>query len=59
MNYQLASDLAQLQYRELRRQAAARHGGTGYHRHPSSPVRRRLGFALVEAGLHLLAGETG
>jgi hypothetical protein len=59
VSYQLASDLAHLQYWELRRQAAARQRGTGYHRHPSSPARRRLGFALVEAGLHLLVEETG
>jgi hypothetical protein len=59
MNHQLVSDLARLQYRELRRQAAARQRGTGYHRPPSAPVRRRLGFVLVEAGLHLLVEETG
>jgi hypothetical protein len=60
MNPLLASDLASCHARDLRhlseqhrRQALT----TANRRHRQSPLRRQIGFRLVEAGLHLMAGS--
>jgi hypothetical protein len=61
MNPLLANDLASCHARDLRnlgerhrRQALT----TANRRHRQSPLRRQIGFRLVEAGLHLMAGST-
>jgi hypothetical protein len=69
MNAHLASALAASHVRELRRAADRRRELTGYapldraasnmaghEPRPAPPLRRRLGFTLVEVGLRLLAG---
>jgi hypothetical protein len=57
MNPLLANDLATYHLRDLRhlseqhrRQAQA----TANRRHRQAPLRRQIGFRLVEAGLHLM-----
>ncbi len=61
MNPCLLGSLADSRCREMRREAALRGGGfprpgsppaPGAHRWPR--MRRQVGYALVEAGLHLL-----
>jgi hypothetical protein len=67
MNPWMISDLADSHVREIRRQAAEYRAGalrTGARRSGARPVhdvnrwlrlRHRVGFGLVEAGLHVLA----
>jgi hypothetical protein len=62
MNPWLASALADARCRQLRGEAASRQTGSLYRRsRPShgerrrSRMRRQVGYALVEVGLHLLA----
>jgi hypothetical protein len=50
MSPALASDLARCRISELRRAAGQRGGHAG-----SWPLRRHVGFTLVEVGLRLLA----
>ena len=58
MNPLLASDVARCHARDLR-QLSERHRRqaltTASRRHRPSPLRRHLGFRLMEAGLHLVA----
>ena len=64
MNPQLTSDLATGTTRDLQR-AASQHRRHAESRAPSavtrthrpSPLRRRIGFTLIEAGLALLDGR--
>jgi len=64
MNPRLATDLVACHIRDLRRLAGQRPNPS----HPAEPrplkgkhrrsrLRSRIGFTLVEAGLHLLAGS--
>jgi hypothetical protein len=57
MNPELANDLATCRLRDLR-QLGERHRRqtptTASRRHRPFPLRRRIGFRLVEAGLHLM-----
>jgi hypothetical protein len=58
MNPVLASDLARCHARDLRHrseQHRQRVMTTANRRH--SPLRRQLGFRLMEAGLHLVASS--
>ena len=63
MNPVLASELADSHVRDLRQEAAQRATRAaaihprrvGYHR-GSAPLRRQVGFVLIEAGLRLVAG---
>jgi hypothetical protein len=58
----LASDLAGCHARDLRHQSDQRHRRaltTANRRHRHSPLRRHLGFRLMEAGLHLVASSAG
>jgi len=64
MNPQLASDLATCHARDLKRLADDRRKHSGHRessaandRRFASPLRRRIGFTLIAAGLHLLAGS--
>jgi hypothetical protein len=60
MNPLLASDLAHCHARDLRHQCDQRRRQalmTANHRHRQSPLRRQLGFRLMEAGLHLVSGS--
>ena len=63
MNPQLANDLATCHLRDLRHLAEQHRRRTpttanrGHRRPPrrrQSPLRRQIGFRLVEAGLHLM-----
>jgi len=62
MNPWLMDGMAQYRARDLRQEAAQRRGRSGQPRsrpprppHRGSGLRTRIGFGLVEAGLHLLA----
>jgi hypothetical protein len=62
MNPWLMDGMAQYRARDLRHEAAQRRGRSGQPRsRPARPpyrgsgLRTRIGFSLVEAGLHLLA----
>jgi hypothetical protein len=62
MNPWLASTLADFRGREIRGEAASRQTGRPYAgarpargEHRRSRMRRQVGYALVEVGLHLLA----
>lgn len=62
MNPWLIDSMAQYRVRDLRHEAAQRPGRSGQPRsRPARPpyrgsgLRTRIGFSLVEAGLHLLA----
>jgi hypothetical protein len=59
MNPLLASDLARCHARDLRHQSDQRRQAliTASRRHRQSPLRRHLGFRLMEAGLHLVASS--
>jgi hypothetical protein len=59
MNPVLASDLARCHARDLRDQGARRRQTptTANRRHRQSPLRRQLGFRLMEAGLHLVSSS--
>jgi hypothetical protein len=57
MNPELANDLATCHLRDLRQlgeQHRPRTPTTANRRHRQSPLRRQIGFRLVEAGLHLM-----
>jgi hypothetical protein len=57
MNPELANDLAACHLRDLRQlgeQHRRRTLTTANRRHRQSPLRRQIGFRLVEAGLHLM-----
>jgi len=69
MNPVLASELADCHVRDLRH-AAARRGAAPHasraaiprprragHRHDPAPLRRQVGFALIEAGLRLVTAD--
>jgi hypothetical protein len=57
MNPELANDLATCHLRDLR-QLGEQHRWqtptTANRRHRQSPLRRQIGFRLVEVGLHLM-----
>jgi hypothetical protein len=56
----LASDLASCHARDLRHQSDHRRRQalmTANRRHRRSPLRRHLGFRLMEAGLHLVSSS--
>lgn len=60
MNPLLANDLATCHLRDLRHQSEQHHRHTlttANRRHRQSPLRRQIGFRLVEAGLHLMSGS--
>jgi hypothetical protein len=60
MNPVLASDLARCRARDLRdlsEQHRQRALTTANRRHRQSPLRRQIGFRLMEAGLHLVASS--
>jgi hypothetical protein len=60
MNPVLASDLARCHARDLRRQGDQHRRQalmTANRRHRQSPLRRQIGFRLMEAGLHLVSGS--
>jgi hypothetical protein len=61
MNLLLASDLAGCHARDLRHQSDQRRRRAlttaNRRRHRQSPLRRQIGFRLVEAGLHLVASS--
>jgi hypothetical protein len=54
MNPELVSDLSAARVRELR-QSADQHQRRRRRTSSSRPLRRQLGFTLVEVGLRLLA----
>jgi hypothetical protein len=57
MNPELANDLATCHLRDLRQLGERRRRQTpttANRRHRQSPLRRQIGFRLVEAGLHLM-----
>jgi site-specific recombinase XerC len=57
MNPLLANDLASCHVRELRQLSDQRRRQgltTASRRHRQSPLRRHIGFRLMEAGLHLV-----
>jgi hypothetical protein len=59
MNPLLASDLAHCHARDLRHQSDQRRRQalmTANH-HRQSPLRRQIGYRLMEAGLHLVSGS--
>ncbi|HEX4090766.1 MAG TPA: hypothetical protein VHZ33_18810 [Trebonia sp.] len=61
MNPNLANDLATCHLRDLRHlsEQHRRHSlTTANRRHRQSPLRRQIGFRLVEAGLHLMANTS-
>ena len=56
MNPLLANDVARCHARDLRQLSEQhRRQATASRRHRQSPLRRHLGFRLMEAGLHLVA----
>jgi hypothetical protein len=62
MNPWMMSDLADCHAREIRREADERRAGArrpgprrAYSVNPWRQLRHRVGFGLVEAGLHVLA----
>ena len=60
MNPLLASDLASCHARDLRHQSDHRRRQalmTANRRHRQAPLRRHLGFRLMEAGLHLVSSS--
>jgi hypothetical protein len=60
MNPVLASELARCHARDLRdlsEQHRRRALTTANRRHRQSPLRRQIGFRLMEAGLHLVASS--
>ncbi len=60
MNPLLASDLAHCHARDLRHQRDQRRRQplmTANRRHRQSPLRRQIGFRLMEAGLHLVSSS--
>jgi hypothetical protein len=60
MNPLLASDLASCHARDLRHQGDLRRRQalmTANRRHRQSPLRRQIGFRLMEAGLHLVSSS--
>ena len=60
MNPLLASDLAHCHARDLRHQSHQRRRQallTASRRHRQSPLRRKVGFRLMEAGLHLVSSS--
>ena len=60
MNPLLASDLARCHardLRDLREQHRQRALTTENRRHRQAPLRRQIGFRLMEAGLHLVASS--
>jgi hypothetical protein len=59
MNPLLATDLASCHTRDLRHQSDQRRQAliTASHRHRQSPLRRQLGYRLMEAGLHLVSSS--
>ena len=60
MNPVLAGDLARCHARDLRDQIDQHRRPalmTANRRHRQSPLRRQIGFRLVEVGLHLMAGS--
>ena len=60
MNPLLASDLAHCHARDLRHQSDQRRRQallTASRRHRQSPLRRKVGFRLMEAGLHLVSSS--
>jgi hypothetical protein len=60
MNPVLASDLARCHARDLRHQSDQHRRQalmTANRRHRQSPLRRQIGFRLMEAGLHLVANS--
>jgi hypothetical protein len=62
MNPLLASDLAHCHARDLRHQSDSRRQQalmTANRRHRQSPLRRQIGFRLMEAGLHLVSSSAG
>jgi hypothetical protein len=59
MNPVLAHDLARCHARDLRRLSdQGRRSLTTAHRRRPSPLRRQIGFRLMEAGLHLVSSST-
>ena len=59
MNPVLAHDLARCHARDLRH-LSERHRRTlttANRRHRQSPLRRQIGFRLMEAGLHLVSSS--
>ena len=60
MNPVLAHDLARCHARDLRHQSGQHRRRalmTANRRHRQSPLRRQIGFRLMEAGLHLVSGS--
>ena len=60
MNPVLASDLARCHARDLRDQIDQHRRPalmSANRRHRQSPLRRQIGFRLMEAGLHLVASS--
>ena len=60
MNPLLASDLAHCHARDLRHQGDQRRRQalmTASRHHRQSPLRRQIGFRLMEAGLHLVSSS--
>jgi hypothetical protein len=59
MNPLLATDLASCHTRDLRHQSDQRRLAliTASRRHRQSPLRRQLGYRLMEAGLHLVSSS--
>jgi len=59
MNPVLASDLARCHARDLRHRSDQhrRQALVSANRHRQSPLRRQIGFRLMEAGLHLVASS--
>lgn len=59
MNPLLANDLASCHLRDLRHQSDQRRQATmtANRRRSQSPLRRQLGFRLMEAGLHLVSNS--
>ena len=55
MNPELVSDLSAARVRELRQSAGQRQRRRRRRTSSSRPLRRQLGFTLVEVGLRLLA----
>ena len=60
MNPVLANDLARCHardLRDLRKQHRQRALTTENRRHRQAPLRRQIGFRLMEAGLHLVSSS--
>jgi hypothetical protein len=60
MNPVLANDLARCYARDLRHQSDRYRRPapmTANRRHRQSPLRRQIGFRLMEAGLYLVSGS--